>query len=44
VASRPTHIGVGRIDLGEPVDVPPHGRHHRVRAIVRVRLREESPA
>ena len=47
VASPITDPGVGRVDLEEPVDVPltgPHGRHHRVRAIVKVRLREEMPA
>ncbi len=47
LASPITHIRVGGVDLVEPVDVPlaaPHGRHHRVRAIVKVRLREERPA
>ena len=36
-AGLPLQIGVGRVDLFEPVYVPgptPHGRHHTVRAIV----------
>ena len=42
-----TDVGVGRVDLVEPADLPlpaPHGRHHTARAIVKARLTEERPS
>ena len=47
VANPVTQVGVRRIDLVQPADVPhtaPHGKHHRVRAIVKVHITEERPA